>query len=363
MKVAIVHDWLVGGGAERVVMALHEMYPDAPIYTAYCNESSRRAFKKADIRTSYMQRFPFSVLRKILPVLRQHWFEHLDLRDYDLVISSSGSEAKGVKKLKPGAKHINYCHSPTHYYWVRYDEYLKNPGVGKLLDPIARLGLKLFVGINRKWDYRAAQRPDVMVANSACVQKRIRQFYGRDAIVVHPPVDTKRFALSTKRRHGFVVAGRQTPYKRIDLAVAAATLANLPLKVIGNGPDHEKLVTMAGPSVEFLTNVTDAEMPKYFGEAEAFIMANEDDFGIVPVEALATGTPVVAFKAGGALDYINASSGLFFTHQGSQMLAEALKKASKHPWKPQVISKHAQKFSVEAFKSNMQSAIDDLLKS
>ena len=356
-KVAIIHDWLVGGGAERVVMALHEMYPTAPIYTAYCNDSSRKAFGRADIRTSYMQNFPFSAIRKFLPVLRQLWFEHLDLRGYDLVISSSGAEAKGIKRLKPGAKHVNYCHSPTHYYWVRYDEYLKNPGFGKLLDPLARIGLKLFVGINRRWDYKAAQHPDVIIANSTCVQERIKKYYGRDSVVIHPPVDTKRFALNTKLRKGFVVAGRQTPYKRIDLAVSACTLANLPLKVIGNGPDHDKLVAMAGPTVEFLTSVTDAEMPTYFGEAKAFIMANEDDFGIVPVEALATGTPVVAFKAGGALDYINESSGLFFTHQGSQVLSETLKKASRHPWKPQVISKYAQKFSIEEFKKAIKTTL------
>lgn len=357
MKVAIVHDWLVGGGAERVVMALHEMYPDAPIYTAYCNESSRVAFSGADIRTSYMQRYPFSRLYKFLPILRQQWFSRLDLRDYDLVLSSSGAEAKGIKRLKKGAKHICYCHSPTHYYWVRYDEYLKNPGFGRYFDPIARIGLKLFVGLNRRWDFKAAQRPDIMIANSTCVQDRIKKYYGRDSVVIHPPVDTKRFALSTAKRTGFVVAGRQTPYKRIDLAVAACTHAGLPLKVIGNGPDHGKLVAMAGPTIEFLTDVSDKEMPKYFGGAQAFIMANEDDFGIVPVEALATGTPVVAYKAGGALDYINSSTGLFFTHQGIQALAETLKRAAKHPWKPKVISSHAQKFSTETFKSNIENLI------
>ena len=360
MKVAIVHDWLVGGGAERVVMALHEMYPNAPIYTAYCNDSSKKAFSGAEIRTSYMQHFPFSYLRKFLPILRQLWFEQLDLREYDLVISSSGAEAKGIKRLKAGAKHICYCHSPTHYYWVRYDEYLKHPGFGKFFDPLARIGLRIFVGLNRKWDYRAAQRPDIMIANSTCVQDRIKKYYGRDSVVVHPPVDTKRFEFNGSRRNGFVVAGRQTPYKRIDLAVAACTYGNLPLKVIGNGPDHDKLVAMAGPTIEFLADVSDTEMPKHFGEAEAFIMANEDDFGIVPVEALATGTPVVAYKAGGALDYINSSTGLFFTHQGIQALAETLKKASRHPWKHKVISTQAQKFSAEEFKRRILNTVDTL---
>ena len=362
MKVAIVHDWLIGGGAERVVKALHEMYPEAPIYTAYCNDSSFEVFAGADIRTSYMQNFPFSKLRKFLPVLRQQWFERLDLREYDLVISSSGSEAKGVRRLKPGAKHICYCHSPTHYYWVRYEEYLKNPGFGKLLDPFARLGLKILVGINRRWDYKAAQRPDVMIANSTTVQERIKKFYKRDSVVIYPPVNTKLFELRNKKREGLVTAGRQTPYKRIDLAVAACTLANLPLKVIGSGPDHEKLVAMAGPTVEFLTDVTDAEMPAYFAEAKAFIMPNEDDFGITPVEALATGTPVVAFKAGGALDYIlPGKTGMFFTHQGSQVLAGMLKEALNHPWKPHVISDQAQKFSVDSFKKSIQAVIKDTL--
>lgn len=362
MKVAIVHDWLVGGGAERVVMALHEMYPDAPIYTAYCNDASRAMFKGADIRTSYMQKFPFSQLRKFLPVLRQLWFSHLDLRKYDLVISSSGAEAKGVRKLKKGAKHISYCHSPTHYYWVRYDEYMKNPGFGPF-DPLARIGLRLLVSLNRRWDYKAAQKADIIIANSTCVQERIKKFYNRESVVVHPPIDIRRFALSIKKRSGFVTAGRQTPYKRIDLAVAACTLADLPLKVIGDGPDHEKLKNMAGPTVEFLTGVSDKEMPEHFAAAQAFIFPNEDDFGIVPVEAMATGTPVVAFKKGGALDYVvNGKTGLFFNHQGAQLLAETLKKAARTPWKERVISAHAGQFSSEEFKRKMKEVIESTLR-
>jgi glycosyltransferase involved in cell wall biosynthesis len=304
-----------------------------------------------------MQYFPFSRIRKLLPILRQLWFEHLDLREYDLVISSSGAEAKGIKRLKPGAKHICYCHSPTHYYWVRYDEYVKNPGGGKLLDPILKAGIKLLAGWGRKWDYRAAQRPDVIIANSTAVQARIKKYYNRDSVVIHPPVDTDRFALHTAKRSGFVIAGRQTPYKRIDLAVDACTDANLPLTVIGDGPDHDKLVSKAGPTIEFLTNVSDADMPKYFGSAKAFIFPNEDDFGIVPVEAMSTGTPVVAYKKGGALDYVTETTGLFFTHQGVQVLAETLKKADNWPWKEKVISQRAQKFS----KSNFRKSIADLI--
>jgi hypothetical protein len=164
MKVAIVHDWFVGGGAERVVYELHKMYPNAPIYTAYCSEQWQSRLASTQVITSYMQHWPFSKLRKFLPPLRARWFSRLNLDAYDLVISSSGAEAKAVKVKKP-AIHINYCHAPTHYYWGRYDEYMKNPGFG-IFDPLSRLGLKLLVGPMRRWDLKAAQRPDYMIANS-----------------------------------------------------------------------------------------------------------------------------------------------------------------------------------------------------
>ena len=169
-KVAIVHDWLVGGGAELVVEQLHKMFPDAPIYTSYSSDDWR---KKLDdkVVTGYLQRWPFSKLRKFLPILRQRWFEKLDFSNFDLVISSSGAEAKGIQTNKK-TMHVNYCHSPTHYYWSRYDEYIINPGFG-VFDPIARTGLKILLGRVRKWDKKAAQRPDHMIANSTYTQKQI----------------------------------------------------------------------------------------------------------------------------------------------------------------------------------------------
>jgi len=359
-RVAIVHDWLVGGGAERVVYELHKLYPKAPIYTSYCNKKSREQFKDADIRTSYMQRFPFSKLYKFLPILREWWFESVNLRDYDVIISSSGAEAKGIKNIRPSALHINYCHSPTHYYWVRYYEYLQNPGFG-IFDPIARIGLKLLIESRQRWDYRAAQRPKYIIANSNCVKDRIEQIYNRESTVIHPPVDTKRFhtsnikyQISNIHRKGFVIAGRQTPYKRIDLAVSACTLAELPLTVIGNGPDHKKLKKLAGPTVTFKTNVSDSEIAKYFQSAEAFIFPNDDDFGITPVEAMAAGTPVIALKAGGALDYvIPGTTGEFFTQQTPEAIAEVLKNFDSSKYSPEKISAHAETFSTETFHKNI----------
>src|SRR6266542_3559276 len=189
-KVAIVHDWLIGGGAERVVYALHQMYPEAPIYTSYCSPQWRQRMD-GKVVTGFLQHWPFSRLRKFIPFLRIWWFTRLDLSGYDLVISSSGAEAKGIKVPK-GTVHISYCHAPTHYYWSRYDQYLKQPGFG-IFDPLARLGLRLFVAPLRRWDFKAAQRPDYLIANSSHIQAEIKKYYKRDAVVIHPPVDIERF--------------------------------------------------------------------------------------------------------------------------------------------------------------------------
>ena len=363
-KVAIVHDWFVGGGAERVVYELHKMYPDAPIYTAYCSPGWQQKLSNTKVITSYMQNWPFSKLRKFLPVLRAWWFSHLDLSEFDLILSSSGAEAKTVKAKKP-ALHINYCHAPTHYYWSRYDEYIKSPGFG-FLDPVARLGLKLLVGPMRRWDYKAAQRPDYIIANSNFIKDQIKKYYGRDSVVIHPPVDIERFKIlnkSSNPRAGFLTAGRQTPYKRIDLAVAACTTLGVPLKVIGNGPDHKRLVKIAGPNVTFLRQQSDEELVKHFQSAQAFIFPGLDDFGIVAVEALAAGTPVIAYKAGGALDYVQpGKNGEFFSEQSTNSLSGVLKKFDNQKYNPSTVQRTADKFSAKIFRGKMSQFIKTTLK-
>lgn len=404
-RVAIVCDWLSGiGGAERVMLELHKLYPEAPIYTSQYNPKKIDWFSHADVRTGWLQKIP-KALRKFLPPLRAWYFSHLDLSEYDLVISSSGAEAKGIRTTpKPkrfshlravlgsgeqrkesysqyveravepltthsaksitGAAssagrqgnavrktvHICYMHSPTHYYWIRYDEYIKNPGFGRL-DPLARLGLKLLVGPLKRWDYKAAQRPDYIIANSNHTQKMIKQFYGRDSAVIHPPVDVDRFVgASEEPRRGFVTAGRQTPYKRIDLVVAACTKLGLPLVVLGSGPDHQRLTKMAGKSITFLRAKNDEELAHYFKTSLAFIFPNMDDFGIVAVEALAAGTPVIAYKAGGALDYIEeGKTGMFFDEQTPESLEQVLQKFKPENFNNNLIGKYAQNFSTEKF--------------
>lgn len=348
-KVAIVHDWLIAGGAERVVNELHKMFPEAPIYTSYCTPEWRQRLD-GKVITGWLQHWPFPKLRKFVPFLRILWFSRLNLKGYDLVISSSGAEAKGIKAPE-GTLHIAYIHAPTHYYWSRYDEYMQSPGFGKF-DWLARLGLKILVKPLRKWDYKVAQKPDFLIANSTHTQTGIKNYYNRESTVIFPPIDVKRFASSGEQtRHGFVITGRQTPYKRVDLAVQACSDLELPLTVIGDGPDHQRLRKLAGPSVKFLGFVNDdQEVARRVAGAEGFIFPGVDDFGIVSVEALAAGTPVIAYKAGGALDYVvPGETGAFFEEQTVESLKQALNSFDPEKYSPSDIKKFSRKFSNDEF--------------
>jgi glycosyltransferase involved in cell wall biosynthesis len=363
LKVAIVHDWLIGGGAERVVEQLHQLYPASPIYTACATPKWQRRLDHQVI-TSYMQYWPLFKLRKYLPLLRQHWFSHLDLSAYDLVISSSGAEAKGVK-VPAGATHINYCHAPTHYYWGRFEQYLQDPGF-RSFNWLARLGLKLLVGPLRRWDKKAAQRPDFRIANSTYIQEQIKKYYGRDSVVIHPPVNVDKFAGPSEAgtRAGLVIAGRQTPYKRTDLAVAACTQLGLPLRVIGNGPDHRRLVKMAGPTITFLTKTGNAQLVEHFKTATGFIFPSLDDFGIVAVEALAAGTPLIAYKGGGALDYVlPGKTGQFFGHQTVESLVKSLESFKPDSYDQAALRQTAKEFAPPVFRKKMKAFVSECLGS
>jgi len=359
LRVAIVHDWLTGGGAELVVEQLHAMFPEAPIYTSYCTDEWRERLD-GKVVTGWLQ--PFGKIRKFLPPLRIIWFTQLKFDGYDVVISSSGAEAKGIH-VPTGTVHINYCHSPTHYYWMRYDQYLKNPGFGKL-DWLARWGLKTLVGPLRRWDFRAAKRPDIMIANSSHTQAMIKKYYKRDSVVVHPPVDVDRFGFKKDEpRHGYVVVGRQTPYKRIDLAVEACTQLGVPLVVIGNGPDHKRLEKLAGRSVTFLTNTSDGGVAEHFRTALACLFPGIDDFGITPVEAMASGTPVIAYKAGGALDYIvPGKTGEFFDKPTTASLVATLETFKPSKYSPDDIKASAEQFSAKNFRENIHKVLTDTLQ-
>ncbi len=364
LKVALVCDWLTGiGGAERVLLELHHIYPDAPIYTSQYNPSGIDWFKNADVRTGWMQKIPKG-LKKFLPVLRAIYFSNLNLSEYDLVISASGAEAKGIKTSK-GTTHISYIHSPTHYYWSRYEEYIKHPGFGAF-DWLARIGLKIFVGPMRNWDKKAAMRPDYLIANSTHTKAMIKKYYDRDSIVIFPPVDINNFKLNKlSKRAGFVVTGRQTPYKRIDLAVLACTKLNLPLTVIGNGPEHNRLIDLAGSSVKFIDSANNEELVKIYQNSKAFIFPSDtEDFGIAPVEAMATGTPVISYNKGGPLDYIlENKNGLFFDKLDTESLIMSIKKFDQIKFDQEHIHEYVEKFSVKVFCQKINDFINAKLKS
>ncbi len=361
LKVAIVHDWLIGGGAEQVVLSLHEMFPDAPIYTSYSTKLWRQKLD-GKVVTGYLQYFPFAQLRKFIPVLRILWFSSIKLDKFDLVISSSGAEAKGIN-TSGKTIHINYCHAPTHYYWSLYDEYLNRPGFGSF-DWLAKIGLKTFVGPLRKWDEKAAMKPNYIIANSSYTQTNVKKYYHRSSVVIHPPVDTSRFEKNNNLvRSGFVITGRQTPYKRIDLAIEACTQLNLPLAVIGDGPDHTRLLSIAGPSVSFITNASDEKVVKKVSSAVAFIFPGVDDFGISAVEALSAGTPVIAYKGGGALDYIKPKiNGTFFDPSTKDALIKSIGNFKPQDFEEKNIKKTAVEFSSENFIKKMNEFITDVFK-
>ncbi|HEU4715379.1 MAG TPA: glycosyltransferase [Candidatus Saccharimonadales bacterium] len=366
-KIAIVAEFLtVMGGAERVVYELHKAFPNAPIYTAiYDEERVLPEFKKLDVRTTWLQKFPKKLRKmyKLFPTLQVKAFRDLDLSEFDIIITSSYLNANQVRKTRSGQVLISYCHTPARYYWSHYDEYRKRPGYGKL-DPIIRLLIPLLVPHQRKLDYQAAQNVDVFIANSTETQKRIKRYYGKPATVIHPPVDVDRFEPSRTRGDYYMTMGRQLPYKRYDLVVAACTKLGVPLKVFGNGPAHEQLVNIAGPNVSFYTDrfgdASDAELEKALNSAKGWIYAAEEDFGIVQVEALAAGAPVITYGRAGALDIVqDGESGVLFHEQTVEAVAGAIKKAENLTFLPGTLRRKAKRFDKSLFTTKIRKVVLD----
>lgn len=369
-KVAIVVDWLTDfGGAERVILAMHEAYPDAPIYTSVYEPKPElaEALNGADIRTTSLQNLPKKLrkVHKFLPMLRVRAFQKLDLSEFDIILSSSSAEAKQVRKTRPGQVHICYCHTPIRYFWSHYKEYKKDPGFGKL-NFLIRMAMPFMIPPLKKADYRAAQDVDIFIANSSEVQKRIKQYYNKPSTIIHPPVDVARFEPARIREDYYVALGRQVPYKRIDLAVAAATKLNIKLKVYGSGSEHERLMKMAGPTVEFYSDrfgdASDAAVTSALNAAKGYIFPAEEDFGIVQVEALSAGAPVIALSRGGTVDIVeDGISGVLFDQQTVDSVSLAVQKAESIQFMPATLQRKAKRFDKSLFLTKIRKVVNDQL--
>lgn len=423
-QVAIVCDWLTNvGGAERVLLAVHNLFPDAPIYTSQYNQKGIDWFKNADVRTGWMQIFPSS-LRRFLGPLRQFYFSHLDLSHYDYVISVTGAEAKSVrtvtkkqrtrrvnhhtaivtKQPEHHCQHICYCHVPTQYYWQMYNDYIKDPGFG-IFNPLARLGLKLFVRPSRRRDYDAAQKVDHFVTISKYAAEQIRRYYGREASIIHPPVNTGKFStfateFSTRERNKieksqvtsiynnntkngknqedkflqicqkyninlekykfFITTSRQVTWKRIDLCIKACLKTKQQLVIIGEGPEHDNLLRLANnsPLITFCPRMDQEELGLFLSNAKGYLFPSLEPFGIAPVEALASGCPVIAYGEGGALDYIHPdTNGILFSRQSVNSLASAIQEFDKRKFFPRKIVESSLPFDVELFNQKILDTI------
>lgn len=360
LRVALVHYWLLRmRGGERVLEALCELYPDADIYTHVVDRDQLSpTLKRHEIKTTFIARLPRAktAYQKYLPLMPIA-LENLDLSGYDLVISSESGPAKGVL-LPTDATHVCYCHSPMRYIWNMYHEYKNSAGL------VTRTAMPLLSHYMRMWDLASASRIDRFVANSDNVGQRIRRYYDQDAAVVHPPVDTDAFHPVAPNEIGdfYLMAGELVRYKRPDLAVRTFNRLGKRLVVIGGGEMLPELKAMAGPTVELLGRQPFDVLRDAYAHAKGLIFPGEEDFGIVPVEMMASGRPVIAYGRGGALEtVIDGLSGVLFDEQSEDALADAIARAERISFDPGAIVRHASGFGKARFKEQMAAAIEDTL--
>jgi glycosyltransferase involved in cell wall biosynthesis len=349
-SVALVHDYLNQlGGAERCAVQLTRMWPEAPLYTSlYRADSTFPHFRQVDVRTTWLDRVPMdSGFRSLLP-LYPAAFHGLGVLDSPLVLSSSSGWAHGVQTA-PGSFHAVYCHTPAR--WLYGADYLGASWSAHAARPLLRA--------LRRWDVAAARRADLYIANGAVVRDRVRRLYGREAAIVHPPVDVDRF-MPRPRGERLLVVSRLLPYKRVDLVVAAATKAGIGLDVVGCGPELESLRTRAGPTVRFHGGVDDGAVRELFESCRAFVLPGNEEFGMTPVEAQAAGKPVIAFAAGGALETVREGrSGVFFHQPTPDALLEAVRRCDDLAADPDELACGARAFSSDAFVERLRTVLHE----
>ena len=351
MRVAIVHDKLVQlGGAERVAREMLKIWPGADLYTSAFDPELASSAGFGEVRSTFLQRLPLSPdgTRWLLP-LYDRAFRSLDLSDYDLVVSSAAMFAKSVRTN--GTPHVCYCHTPIVYLW-----HLRETHMRELPYPLpVRAAASATVPWLRRLDRRAVAGVDVFVANSNAVANRIRRYYGREAEVIHPPVDLSPFSTDHEREDYLLVVARLFPYKRVDLAIEAANRLGVHLKIVGDGSDRQRLEAMAGSTIEFVGWADDAAKAKLFGSARALLVPQEEDFGMVMVEALGSGTPVVAFREGGALEIVQEGiDGVFFDRQTPDDLVDAIGRLDRLDLNREALRERAGEFSPDRFDAAMR---------
>ena len=372
MRVALIADWLpTFGGAEHVVSALRGIWPDAPIFTTVAKHGNVGPLNDADIRTGRLQwLYRLAGRHQYLLPLMPRYIEDIDLRGYDLIVSSSHAVGKGI--IPPSnAVHVCYCHTPMRYAWEMEEEYLKDFRIRGPLKTLVRRQLKHL----RRWDLSTAKRVDGFIANSSETQERIARIYGRESVVITPPVEDRffedvhplpatRYPPDTTSVPSYYLAiGRLVPYKRFDLLIELANSLKLPLWIAGTGTERQRLERMAGSTVRFLGFVPDADLPSLYAGAKAVLFPQIEDAGIVPLEAMASGTPVIALDRGGALDVVVAGvSGLLVPDQNVDAFSKAITRADGIAWNRDGIRNHARRFSETEFKSRMIEAVLNVCK-
>ncbi len=353
MRVAIIHDYLTHfGGAERVLKSVMELFPHAPVFTlVYDHQQMGNLVPQRRLRTSFLQRFPGARRsHRYLPLtLMPFAIEQFDLHQYDVVLSLSHSFSKGV--ITPAnTLHISYCFTPTRYIWDGSHQYVREFSRNSLFQNLAPFALSYV----RMWDYYAAQRADVYVTLSQYVAGRIQKYYGYRPEVIYPPVEVERFTPQENIDDYYIVVSRLVPYKRVDLAIEACNKLGRKLKIAGTGPEMEDLKRRAGSTIEFLGFVPDEKLPDLYSRAKALLFPQEEDFGITPLEAAASGRPTIAYAAGGAKEtIIDGVTGIFFEHQTVDDLVQAIEKSERIQWNSEQIVRHAHTFSRERFLREM----------
>ena len=361
-RIALVTDWLTNmGGAEALLLEIHALFPDAPIYTSVYDQDAMPAFHDIEIHTTDLQRsLPAFVRYKhpLWPVARAHAFRRLDLSDYDIILSTSSAEAKAVRKTRPGQIHIAYIHTPTRYYWSHYEEFRREFNFGPLT-PLIRPFIPFFVRRMRRLDLESVEDIDVFIANSEVTQARIKEYYGKPATVVHPPVDVERFTPPPSGvREGYVLWGRHVPYKRFDLAIEACNRLGVTLTIIGSGPDTDRLKKLAGPTITFTGRISDEALVAHAHRARGFLFPNEEDFGISAAEAIAAGTPVIAYARGGALDIVqDGETGVLFSEQTVESLMDAIQRAETIDFRPSTLHRKSKRFARGLFQTKIRKIV------